>query len=79
MSTRHLPYPHDFDIDHTAAHHEERRRRAVQSLAVGDVLAQVDDLIASEPDPKAHPLYPMVLWLLDQAWTPGNGAEFWDQ
>jgi hypothetical protein len=79
MSTRHLPYPHDFDIDHTAAHHEERRRRAVQSLAVGDVLAQVDDLIASAPDPKAHPLYPMVLWLLDQAWTPGNGAEFWDQ
>jgi hypothetical protein len=51
MSTRHIPYPHDFDIDHAAAHHEERRRRALKALDVGDVLAQVDDLIASEPDP----------------------------
>jgi hypothetical protein len=65
--------------DYHAADLEERRRRALKALDPGDVLAQVDDLIASEPDPKAHPLYPMVLWLLDQAWTPGNGAEFWDQ
>jgi hypothetical protein len=78
MSTRHLPYPHDFEINHDAAHHEERRRRALKALDPGDVLAQVDDLIASEPDPAMHPLYPMVLWLLDQAWTPGHGGEFWD-
>ncbi len=39
MSTRHIPYPHDFEVNHTAAIHEERRRRALQALAVGDVLS----------------------------------------
>ena len=66
MSTRHLPYPSDFEVDHTAASHEERRRRALKALDVGDVLAQVDDLIASKPDPTKHPLFPMVNWLLDR-------------
>ena len=78
MSTRHIPYPHDFDIDHTAAHHEERRRRAMQSLAVGDVLAQVDDLIASEADPTAHPLYGLATWLLDHT-CACDGGELFDR
>jgi hypothetical protein len=78
MSTRHLPYPHDFDIDHAAAHHEERRRRALQSLDVGDVLAQVDDLIAREADPAKHPLFPVVNWLLDRQGRVDGGA-FWLQ
>jgi hypothetical protein len=77
MSTRHLPYPHDFDIDHAAAHHEERRRRALKALDVGDVLAQVDDLIASEPDPTKHPCFPLVNWLLDRQLAV-HGGEFWD-
>jgi hypothetical protein len=47
-------------------------------LDAGDVLAQVDALIASEPDPVKHPLYPVVRWLLDQALTPGSGGDFWD-
>ena len=55
MSTRHIPYPPDFDIDHAAAHHEERRRRALKALDVGDVLSVLDDLIAQEPDPTKHP------------------------
>jgi hypothetical protein len=62
MSTRHIPYPPDFDTDHAAAHHEERRRRALKALDVGDVLSVVDDLIAREADPTKHPLYPMVAW-----------------
>jgi hypothetical protein len=77
MSTRHIPYPHDFDIDHTAIHHEERRRRALNALDVGDVLAQVDDLIASEPDPTKHPCFPLVNWLLDRQLAV-HGGEFWD-
>ena len=77
MSTRHIPYPHDFDIDHAAAHHEERRRRALKALDVGDVLAQVDDLIASEPDPTKHPCFPLVNWLLDRQFAV-HGGEFWD-
>jgi hypothetical protein len=78
MSIRHLPYPPDFDIDHAAAHHEERRRRALKSLAVGDVLAQVDDLIASEPDPTKHPCFPVANWLLDRQGRVDGGA-FWLQ
>jgi hypothetical protein len=77
MSTRHIPYPSDFEIDHAAAHHEERRRRALKSLDVGDVLAQVDALIASEPDPTKHPCFPVVNWLLDRQLAV-HGGEFWD-
>jgi hypothetical protein len=78
MSTRHLPYPHDFEVNHAAAHHEERRRQALKVLDPDDVLAVIEDALASEPDPAKHPLYPMVLWLLDQALTPGSGGDFWD-
>jgi hypothetical protein len=77
MSTRHVPYPHDFEVNHTAAHHEKRRRRALKALDVGDVLAQVDDLIASEPDPMKHPCFPLVNWLLDRQLAV-HGGEFWD-
>ena len=76
MSTRHLPYPHDFDIDHTAALHEERRRRALTALDVGDVIATVEDALAQEPDPRQHPLFPLVAWLLDRQLSVDGGA-FW--
>jgi hypothetical protein len=78
MSTSHLPYPSDFEIDHAAARHEERRRRALQSLDVGAVLAQVDDLIASEPDPQKHPCFAVANWLLDRQGRVDGGA-FWLQ
>jgi hypothetical protein len=78
MSTHHIPYPSDFEIDHAAAHHEERRRRALKALDVGDVLAVIDDTIAREPDMRKHPLYPVVNWLLDRQLTPGSGGDFWD-
>ena len=77
MSTRHLPYPSDFEVDHTAASHEERRRRALKALDVGDVLAQVDDLIASKPDPTKLPCYGLVAFLLDRQLAV-HGGEFWD-
>jgi hypothetical protein len=78
MSTRHIPYPPDFDIDHAAAHHEERRRRALQSIDVSDVLAQVDDLLAQEPDPTKHPCFAVANWLLDRQGRVDGGA-FWLQ
>ena len=77
MSTRHLPYPSDFEIDPAAAHHEERRRRALKALDVGDVLAQVDALIARESNPTKHPCFPVVNWLLDRQLAV-HGGEFWD-
>jgi hypothetical protein len=78
MSTRHIPYPPDLDVDHTTALHEERRRRALQSLDAGDVIATVEDTLAAEPDPAKHPLYPVVLWLLDRQGRVDGGA-FWVQ
>jgi hypothetical protein len=77
MSTRHLPYPADFEVDPAAARHEERRRLALRALDVGDVLAQVDDLLASEPDPTKHPCYGLVTFLLDRQLAVHGGA-FWD-
>jgi hypothetical protein len=64
--------------DYHASHQEERRRRALQSLEVGDVLAQIDDLISQEPAPEKHPCFAMVAWMLDQRLEPGHGGEFWD-
>jgi hypothetical protein len=78
MSTRHIPYPSDFEVNHTAAIHEERRWRALKSLEVGDVLSVIDDLISQEPDPAKHPCFAMVAWMLDRQLTPGHGGEFWD-
>jgi len=77
MSTRHIPYASEFEMDYAAAHQEERRRRALKSLDVGDVLAQVDDLIAREPDPTKHPCYGLVAFLLDRQLAV-HGGEFWD-
>jgi hypothetical protein len=78
MSTRHLPYPPDFDIDHAAAHHEDRRRRALKALDPGDVLSVLDGLITQEPDPTKHPCFDLVNWLLDRQRSV-NGGTFWDQ
>jgi hypothetical protein len=73
-----IPYPPDFEIDYHAAHHEERRRRALRALHVGDVLAELDDLIAAEPDPAKHPCHGLVAFLLDRQAAVDGGA-FWDQ
>jgi hypothetical protein len=70
MST--IPYPPDFDIDYHAAWHEERRRRALNALDIGDVLAEVDALIAGEPDPERHPLYSLVANALDRRVMAGT-------
>jgi hypothetical protein len=52
-----IPYPSDFEIDHEADRQWQREQAALRTLEIGDVLAEVDDLIAQEPDPAKHPLY----------------------
>jgi hypothetical protein len=78
MSTHHLPYPSDFEVNHAASHHEDRRRQALQSIDVGDVLAQVDDLISQESDVTLHPLYGLAAWLLDHT-LACDGGELFDR
>jgi len=77
MSTRHIPYPTDFDIDHAAAIEEERRRRARRRIFPGEVLEKIDEAIAAEPDPTKHPLYHLVEFLLDRE-VAVHGGEFFD-
>jgi hypothetical protein len=72
-----IPYPPDFDVNYHQDLCEERRRRALKALDPSDVLAQVDDLIASESDPHKHPAFPVVNWLLDRQLSVDGGA-FWD-
>jgi hypothetical protein len=64
--------------DYHAADLEERRRRTLQSLDVGDVIASVEDALASEADPQRHPLFPVANWLLDRQGRVDGGA-FWLQ
>ena len=68
------PEAHDYHADL----HEERSRRALQSLDISDVLAKVDDLIAREPDPTKHPCFAVANWLLDRQGRVDGGA-FWLQ
>jgi hypothetical protein len=67
MSTRQIPYPPDFDVNYHADLAEQRRQRVLKTLAVSDVLTEVDDLIAQEPDPTKHPAHDVVAFLGLQA------------
>ncbi|HEX9872535.1 MAG TPA: hypothetical protein VGC99_28845 [Candidatus Tectomicrobia bacterium] len=73
-----IPYPPDFQIDYHADRHEARRRRALAKIDPEDLLAAVMTDLAEQPL-QDHPLGPMLLWLLDQALTPGDGGELWDR
>jgi hypothetical protein len=70
MSTIH--YPDDFDVDYHADLQWQRQQMALKSLEPGDVLAEVDDLLAAEPDPENHPLYSLVTHALGQTTMPGT-------
>jgi hypothetical protein len=76
MSTYNINVPAPDEHDYHADLCQQRRRRALQSLDVGDVIATVEDALAQEPDPKAHPLFPVVNWLLDRQGRVDGGA-FW--
>jgi lactate dehydrogenase-like 2-hydroxyacid dehydrogenase len=70
MSTIH--YPDDFDVDYHADWRWQREQAALKSLDVGEVLAEVDDLIAQEPDPEKHPFYSLAAHALDRTMQPGS-------
>jgi hypothetical protein len=78
MSSYHIHVPSPDEIDYHADLAWQRRQRALKSLDVGDVIATVEDALAGEPDPRQHPLFPLVSWLLDHQLAVDGGA-FWDQ
>jgi hypothetical protein len=75
MSNRHIPEPSQ--IDYHADRQQQRVARAMKLIDPGDVLSIIDRRIAQEPDPRAHPLYPLVQFYLDRE-TAVHGGEFFD-
>jgi len=78
MSTRHIPYGSEFEIDYHREAQARRVERARKQLDPSDVLSVIDDLISAEPDPQKHPCFALVAWMLDQRVEPGHGGQFWD-
>lgn len=50
-----IPYPISHIHDVEGERQDARYAKAIQQVQIGDVLAVVDDLIASEVDPTKHP------------------------
>jgi hypothetical protein len=56
----------------------QRRQRVLKALDVSDVLAEVDDLVAQEVDPRQHPCYSLAAFLLDQQ-QACDGGQLYDR
>jgi hypothetical protein len=66
MSTYGIDLPSPSEHDYHADRQQQRVEAVLKRLEIGDVLSIIDARIASEPDPKAHPLYELVNFLLDR-------------
>jgi hypothetical protein len=77
MSTRHIPEPSQ--IDYHADVQAQRVERARKLIDPGDVIATIESRLAAEADPKAHPLYNLVCWVLDQHVAPLDGGQLFDR
>jgi hypothetical protein len=72
MSSQHLHIV-AHDIDDAADVLWFREQLALESLSISDILTEVDDLIAAEPDEQRHPLFSLVVNALDRRIMPGTG------
>jgi hypothetical protein len=77
MSIYGINVPSPDEHNYHEARQIQRVERAKQLIDPGDVLAVIDRRLAEEPDPKAHPLYGLVLFCLDRQ-VAVHGGEFWD-
>jgi len=75
MSSRYIPEPSQ--IDYHAEIQAQRVARARKRIFPAEVLEQIDAMIAAEPDPRKHPLYHLVEFLLDRE-IAVHGGEFFD-
>jgi hypothetical protein len=72
----HVPEPSQ--LDYHADRQTRRVERARTRIDPGDVLSILDSRIAAEPDPRQHPLYELVNFLLDRQ-VAVDGAAFYDR
>jgi len=77
MSTYGIHVPSPDEINYHEARQVQRVQADKNRIDPGNVLAIIDSRIAAEPDPKAHPLYGLVLFCLDRQ-VAVHGGEFWD-
>jgi hypothetical protein len=77
MSIYGINVPSPDEINYHESQQAQRVAAALKRIDPGDVLAIIDARIAAEPDPKAHPLYGLVLFCLDRQ-VAVHGGEFWD-
>jgi hypothetical protein len=73
----HVPSPDE--INYQEAHQQQRVERARKLIDPGDVIAVVESRLAAEADPKVHPLYNLVCWVLDQHVAPLDGGQVFDR
>jgi hypothetical protein len=78
MSTYGINVPAPDEINYHEARQTQRVQAALQRIDPADVLAVIDDRIAAEADPKAHPLYTMVCFFLDRQ-RAADGGQFYDR
>jgi hypothetical protein len=71
-----IPYPHAFDQNLEEERYEQRYALAVKMLDPGDVIAEVESLVAQILDPDQHPLAGLVAYYLE-AGGPDTGRRPW--
>lgn len=72
-----IPYPPDFEQNLDEALYEQRYALAVKQLDPGDVIAEVESMVAQILDPDEHPLAGIVAYYLD-AGGPDTGRRPWN-
>ncbi len=77
MSSMGLNVSSPDDVDYHSDHEYQRRRLALANIHPEDLLAATLDSLAEQPLAES-PLRPLILFLLDRAWTPGDGGVLFD-
>jgi hypothetical protein len=72
-----IPYPHDFDQNLDEERDAQRYAQAVKKIDPGDVIAEVESLVAQIMDPECHPLCGVVAYYL-AAGGPETGRRPWN-
>jgi hypothetical protein len=77
MSTYRIHVPSPDDSNYHEARQQQRVQAALKRIDPGEVIATIESRLASEPDPRAHPLFPLVSFYLDRQIAVDGGA-FYD-
>jgi hypothetical protein len=77
MSNHRIHVPSPDQLDYHADCEVQRVERAKKRLDPSDILSILDGRIASQADPRQHPLFPLVEFYLDRR-TAVDGRAFYD-